>query len=132
MIRSSPAFSKKKGAVAGRERTFGCIVGNRSPTSRGNAMGREQGSREGGNTMGVGRADTRRGGKRGGASRKMGLATKKGCRSSCPWLRGGAGWRSEQGMDAVARAGGEGLGIRVERMVCSAAGRRGRLEDEPR
>jgi hypothetical protein len=43
-----------------------------------------------------------------------------------------AGWRSEQGMDAVARAGGEGLGIRVERMVCSAAGRRGRLEDEPR
>ena len=35
-----------------------------------------------------------------------------------------AGWRSEQGMDAVARAGGEGLGIRVERMVCSAAGRR--------
>jgi hypothetical protein len=28
--------------------------------------------------MGVGRADTRRGGKRGGASRKMGLATKRG------------------------------------------------------
>lgn len=43
-----------------------------------------------------------------------------------------AGWRSEQGMDAVARAGGEGLGIRVERMVCSTAGQRGRLEDEPR
>jgi|UniRef100_A0A804U7W8 hypothetical protein len=43
-----------------------------------------------------------------------------------------AGWRYEQGMYAVARAGGEGLGIRVERMLCSAVGQRGRLEDEPR
>jgi hypothetical protein len=57
-------------------------AGHQYPGGRHGEGAREPRGRE---HHGVGRADTRRGEKRGGTSKKMDLATKKYCRSSCPW-----------------------------------------------